>query len=52
MNKALKCFLHLLHFLNEPPSFTKDVVSNEEQKIHLGENPVCNPFVLIYVLKL
>jgi hypothetical protein len=49
VNNALNCLLQVLHCLNEP-SFIKDTELFEEQKIHLGENLVCNPLLLIYVL--
>ena len=46
----LNCFLQDLHCLNEP-SLIKGVEISQGQKMHLEENLVCNPLLLIYALK-
>jgi len=45
----LNCFLHLLHCLKEP-SFSKIMVSFEEQNTQFRENFVNNPLLFIYEL--
>jgi hypothetical protein len=49
MSFDLNCFLQELHCLNEP-SLIKGVEISQGQKIHLEENLVNNPLLLIYPL--